>query len=264
MPVFPVLTCQLSKQQNSTRTTSSTILRPLNRTRTKRFPGHPTRQKQPRAKNKPQRPPANPSPLPRRSPSKRKLTAQNPLKISPLQPPHGEGSLGDPFGSMVHLLTRACFLSRRMAWVPLRKELCSGCPVSWLPKWEFTPNSLLPTLTTHTPLIKGVGCPKNQDLFQVLRSPPPSTEPKTRKPEKSQKVSREEFGTPRPRTPKKSKKVRKVKKSLKINYFLDFSLHFHSLEPYAKPYSDPCCIVQRAPNPRPNLHSPVCQKTFRY
>ena len=48
--------------------------------------------------------------------------------------------------------------------------------------------------------------------------------PKPRNPEKSQKVSRKEFGTPRPRTPEKfRKKVRKVRKIVKINYFFDFS-----------------------------------------
>ena len=37
--VFPVLVFQLSKQQNRTRTTSSTVLEtPPNRTRTKKFP----------------------------------------------------------------------------------------------------------------------------------------------------------------------------------------------------------------------------------
>ena len=57
--------------------------------------------KQPRAKNKPQRFPANPLATPPQAPEpprKKQLTAQNPLKISPPevpQSPHGEGPLGD-------------------------------------------------------------------------------------------------------------------------------------------------------------------------
>ena len=59
------------------------------------------------------------------------------------------------------------------------------------------------------------------DLPRHLQSPKPEN------PKSLKKVSREEFGTPQPRTPKKSEKNPKSQeKSLKCHYFLDFSSFF--------------------------------------
>ena len=98
--MFPVLVFQLSKQQ--------AILRA---------------KKQPRTKNKPQRSPAKPLATPLQVP-------QNPLKKSSSRPnppqnqsPHRSLTVRDLWGTffgLIHFLTRACFLSRRMAWVSNR------------------------------------------------------------------------------------------------------------------------------------------------
>ena len=88
------------------------------------FPGHPTRQKTVPRQNRHQRSPANPLATPPqvpRSPLKKSNSRPEPLKISPPEPPHGEGPLGDLFGS-IHFLNRACFLSRGMAWVCPKKK----------------------------------------------------------------------------------------------------------------------------------------------
>ena len=67
----------------------------------------------------------------------------------------------------------------------------------------------------------GVSVPRVWDLPTIHRA---------RNPEKSQKVSREEFGTPRPRTPKKfRKKIQNVQKTVKINYFFGLSGLFSEL-----------------------------------
>ena len=63
--------------------------------------------------------------------------------------------------------------------------------------------------------------PFGWDLARHLQSP------KNRNPEKSQKVSRKEFGTPRPRTPEKfRKKSEKSEKKSKSIFFLTFRTFF--------------------------------------
>ena len=85
--------------------------------------------------------------------------------------------------------------------------------------------------------VLGCGGPCERGLFLVfrdlgLRSPPPSTEPKNpQKPEKSQKsLPRGVWDPPNPDPEKVQKKSPKSQeKSLKINYFLDFSDFFFGL-----------------------------------
>ena len=93
-------------------------------------------------KNKPQRSPPHPSPLPAGPPEptqkKGNSRPRTPSKSIPQKSPRAPsrwGTCGGPFFGSIHFLTRACLLSRRMTWVASPDiPFASKLQQNWSPK----------------------------------------------------------------------------------------------------------------------------------